>query len=160
MTQVDVSLLQDRLDVADSIYRYASCIDRRDMVGLRKVLADDMWAKYGNSEPMQGGDTVAAWIDAATKDALWQHHLLSVYHTDVEGDRAKALVYHTSYQVFRDDPDIVRVLVARYHNELTRSPACWQISRLVFEILWSERRSDPHGSLAAVGGRGPLEIPA
>lgn len=159
MTQVDVALLADRLDVADSIYRYASCIDRRDIAGLRKILADDMWAKYGNSEPMTGGDTVAAWIDSATKDTLWQHHLLSVYHTDIEGDRAKALVYHTSYQVFRDDPDSVRVLVARYHNELVRSPGAWQISRLVFEILWGEKRSDPSGFLASVGGRGPLEIP-
>ncbi len=146
--------------MADAIYRYASCIDRRDMAGLRRVLADDMWAQYGNSEPMTGGDVVAAWIDSATADAVWQHHLLNVYHIDLAGDRARALVYHTSYQGFRDDPEVARVLVARYHNELTRSASSgWQISRLVFEILWSERRTDPTGSLAAVGGRGPLVLP-
>jgi hypothetical protein len=159
MADTDVALLKDRLDVADSIYRYASCIDRRDMAGLRRILADDMWAKYGNSDPMTGGDTVRDWIDSATKDTLWQHHLLSVYHTDIEGDHAKALVYHTSYQTFRDDPDTVRVLVARYHNELKRGSGVWQISRLVFEILWGEKRTDSAGLLASVGGRGPLEIP-
>ncbi len=145
--------------MADAIYRYASCIDRRDMAGLRRVLADDMWAQYGNSEPMTGGDVVAAWIDSATADAVWQHHLLNVYHIDLAGDSARALVYHTSYQGFRDDPEVARVLVARYHNELTRSASGWQISRLVFEILWSERRTDPTGSLAAVGGSGPLVLP-
>ncbi len=158
-TAADLAALQDRLDVADTIYRYASTIDRRDLAGLRKVLADDMVAQYGNAEPMTGGDTVAAWIDSATADALWQHHLLSVYHTDIDGDRAKALVYHTSYQCFRSDPDSVRVLVARYHDELTRTESGWRISKLLFEILWSERRTDPEGLLAKSGGRGPLEIP-
>lgn len=155
----ELSALQDRLDVADTIYRYASTIDRRDMEGLRRVLADDMVSQYGNAEPMKGGDTVAAWIDSATADAIWQHHLLSVYHTDIDGDRAKALVYHTSYQCFTTDPVGVRVLVARYHNELTRTATGWRISKLLFEILWSERRTDPEGALAKTGGRGPLEIP-
>lgn len=158
-TVVDPAALQDRLDVADTIYRYASTIDRRDIEGLRRILADDMWAQYGNREPMTGGDRVAAWIDEATVDTIWQHHLLSVYHTDIDGDRAKALVYHTSYQCFKDDPDSVRVLVARYHDELTRTASGWRISKLLFEILWSERRSDPEGLLAKSGGRGPLEIP-
>lgn len=158
-TPVNLAALQDRLDVADTIYRYASTIDRRDIAGLRQVLADDMVAQYGNAEPMAGGDAVAAWIDSATVDTIWQHHLLSVYHTDIDGDRAKALVYHTSYQCFKDDPDSVRVLVARYHNGLVRTATGWRISNLLFEILWSERRTDPEGLLAKSGGRGPVEIP-
>ena len=56
------SSLQDRLDVADAIYRYASTIDTWDNEGLRAVLADDLWAQYGNAEPITGGDTVAEWI--------------------------------------------------------------------------------------------------
>jgi hypothetical protein len=155
----EVAALRDRLDVADTIYRYASTIDRRDIAGLRQILADDLVAQYGNAAPMVGGDTVAAWIDSATADAIWQHHLLSVYHIDIEGDRARALVYHTSHQRFRKDPDAVRVLVARYHNELIRTAGGWRISRLLFEILWSERRLDQSGLLAEIGGRGPLEPP-
>jgi hypothetical protein len=148
--------VQDRIDITDTIYRYASCIDRFDIKGVRALLADDIWAQYGNAEPMQGGDTVAAWIEEATKGCIWQHHLLSVYHVDLDRDRAQALVYHTSYQMFESNPDVVNVLVARYHNELTRTPGGWRISRLVFEILWGEQRSDAAGYLAAVGGRGPL----
>ena len=36
----------------------------------------------------------------------------------------------------------MNVLVGRYHNVLTRTPDGWKISRLVFEILWGERRQD------------------
>jgi len=152
-------LLQDRLDVADAIYRYASTIDTWDTEGLRAVLADDLWAQYGNAEPIAGGDTVAEWIASATKDLAWQHHLLSVYHTDIDGDTANALTYHTSYQLPKDDPTTVFVLVGRYHQQLRRGTKGWQLTRIVFEILWGERRQDTTGYLAEVGGSGPHPIP-
>lgn len=152
----DFEALQDRLDITDVLYRYASCIDRRDLAGVRATLADEVHAQYGNAEPMDGGDTVAAWIEAATADCIWQHHLLSVYHVDLNGDVADALVYHTSYQMMTTDPEVVNVLVARYHNQLQRTEDGWRISRLLFEILWGEQRRDTAGFLESVGGRGPV----
>ena len=98
------------------------------------------------------------WIREATKNCVWQHHLLSVYHVDVQGDSATALVYHTSYQKFEGDDDVC-VLVGRYHDELTRHEGTWKISRLVFEIMWGERRADTAGYLESVGGRGP-QVPS
>ena len=41
---------------------------------------------------------------SATEDMVWQHHLLSVYHTEIDGDTAKALTYHTSYQLAEGRP--------------------------------------------------------
>lgn len=145
----------ERSAVTDVIHRYASTIDRRDLAGLRATLHDDIEAKYGNGDWIRGGDALLAWIDAATEHAVWQHHLLSVYHVEVDGDQANALVYHTSHQVFDHDPQTVCVLVARYHNKLTRTPDGWRISRLLFELLWGEQRKDTTGYLASVGGPGP-----
>jgi hypothetical protein len=150
-----IQVLQDRLDVTDVLYRYASTIDRFDAAGLRAVLADDLSAQYGNAEPVHGGDAVAAWIAGMTDEVLWQHHLLSVYHVEVDGDRASALVYHTSHQVFAAEPEQAKVLVGRYRNELRREPGGWRISRLVLELLWGEARIDATGYLGLVGGRGP-----
>ena len=67
---------------------------------------------------------------------------------------ATALVYHTSYQKFEGEEDVC-VLVGRYHDELVKHDGTWKISRLVFEIMWGERRADSAGYLEAVGGRGP-----
>lgn len=150
-----IAELRDRLAINDTLYRYGSCIDRGDMLGLRALLADDLWARYGNRDPVVGADAVVAWIVESTKGVLWQHHLLSVYHVDVDGDHAVALVYHTSHRVLESDPATANVLVGRYHDELRRSGGGWRIGRLVLECLWAERRTDGTGLLAAIGGRGP-----
>jgi ketosteroid isomerase-like protein len=152
---VSIRALQDRMDITDVLYRYASTIDRFDLDAMRGVLADDVWAQYGNAEPVSGGDALASWIGEATANVVWQHHLLSVYHVEVDGDRAGALVYHTSHQVFEDDPDTAKLLVGRYHTELRRGHDGWKISRLVLEILWGEEKADAAGYLALIGGRGP-----
>lgn len=154
-TDPAVRALQDRVAITDALYRYASTIDRFDYDGLRDVLADDVSAQYGNAEPLTGGNAVAEWIAEMTASVVWQHHLLSVYHVDVDGDDAKALVYHTSHQVFEDDPETAKVLVGRYHNELRREEDGWKISKLVLELLWGETKVDATGYLSLVGGRGP-----
>lgn len=154
-TDAAVRALQDRSDVTDVLYRYASTIDAFDLAGLRRLLADDVFAQYGNADPVTGGDAVASWIGDAIADVVWQHHLLSVYHVDVDGDRASALVYHTSHQVFADEPDTAKLLVGRYHVELRREHDGWRISRLVLDILWGEAKTDAAGYLALIGGRGP-----
>jgi len=150
-----VRALQDRADVTDTLYRYASTIDRFDIAGLRRLLADELVAQYGNADPVTGGEAVAEWIGAAIAEVVWQHHFLSVYHVDVEGDRATALVYHTSHQVFEADPDAAKLLVGRYDVELRREVDGWKISRLRLDLLWGEARVDVAGYLASVGGRGP-----
>ena len=152
-----VRAIQDRIDITDVLYRYASTIDRCDQAGLRSVLADDLWAQYGNAEPVVGGDAVASWIGEAIANVVWQHHLLSVYQVEVDGDDARALVYHTSHQVFEDAPETAKLLVGRYHNELRREHDGWRISRLVLEILWGEEKADAAGYLALIGGRGPRD---
>jgi ketosteroid isomerase-like protein len=147
--------IQDRLGINDALYRYASTIDAFDLDGLRKTLADDVWAQYGNADPVFGGDAVAAWIAEAIAPVVWQHHLVTVYHVEVTGDEASALVYHTSHQVFENEPETAKLLVGRYHNKLRREPSGWKISKLVLELLWGEAKQDTAGYLASVGGRGP-----
>jgi len=147
--------LYDRVEITDLLYKYASTIDAFDYDAMRDTLADDVFAHYGNADPVVGGDALLEWIREMTATVVWQHHLLSVYHVDVEGDTAKALVYHTSHQVFEAEPDQAKLLVGRYHCELRREPAGWKISRIVLELLWGESKVDAAGYLSLVGGRGP-----
>src|SRR3954462_8530471 len=146
--------IQDRLEITDVLYRYAPAIDRFDWDGVRSTLADDLVAQYGNADPVEGGDAVVAWIAEFCADVAWQHHFLSVYHVDADGDHATALVYHTTHQLFGAHPDSPKVLVGRYHNELRRQDGGGKISRLRGELLWAEERA-AKGYLEAVGGRGP-----
>jgi hypothetical protein len=102
---------------------------------LRGVLADDIWAQYGNADPVASGDALAAWIEEATATVIWQHHQLSVYRVDVEGDTAKTLAYLTSYQVFQEAPEQATILVARHHDELRRTADGWKLAKRVMELL-------------------------
>ena len=91
-TTVDVAslrALQDRTDIADVLYRYSSAVDSFDNAGVRSALADDIWAHYGNGDPVEGGDKLADWIAEATATVIWQHHLLNVYHVNIDGDQAR-----------------------------------------------------------------------
>ncbi|HUA46851.1 MAG TPA: nuclear transport factor 2 family protein [Solirubrobacteraceae bacterium] len=146
--------LQDRTDVAEVLYRYSSAVDSFDTDGLRSTLADDIWAKYGNGDPVEGGDKLADWIAGATATVIWQHHLLNVYHVTIDGDQAKTVSYLTSYQVFEEKPATAVILVARYHDQLKRTPAGWKISNRIMELLWGEEKADA-GYLDSLGGRGP-----
>jgi ketosteroid isomerase-like protein len=146
--------LQDRTDIADVLYTYSSAVDSFDYEGVRSALADDIWAQYGNGDPVEGGDKLVAWIEEATTTVIWQHHLLNVYHVTVDGDQAKTLSYLTSYQVFKENPEAAIILVARYHDELKRTPSGWKISKRIMELLWAESKAD-EGYIANLGGRGP-----
>ena len=149
-----VKALQDRFDVTDVLFTYSSTIDSFDYAGLRATLADDILAQYGNGEAVTSGDALAAWIEGATASVIWQHHLLSPYQVTIDGDHAKALSYLTSYQVFKENPDEAVILVARYHDELKRTPAGWKISGRTMEVLWGETKPKD-GFLDRIGGRGP-----
>jgi len=146
--------LQDRVDIADVLYKYSSSVDSFDTEGIRSALADDIWAQYGNGDAVEGGDKLAGWIAEATATVIWQHHLLNVYHVTIDGDQAKTLSYLTSYQVFEENPDAAIILVARYHDELKRTPSGWKISKRIMELLWAESKADDC-YLASLGGRGP-----
>jgi hypothetical protein len=63
--------LQDRSEISDVLYRYSSAVDSFDTDAVRGALADHIWAQYGNGAPVQGGDTLAAWIAEATATVIW-----------------------------------------------------------------------------------------
>jgi len=137
----DEALRTDREQVEETLYRYASTIDTGDHESLRTLLTDDARAKYGARDWLDGADAIVGFIRDKGTDVGWQHHLLSVYHVDVDGDEASALTYHTSYQITRDRPDEAAMIVARYHDRLVRTDGRWLIREKRMEIGWRETRS-------------------
>jgi 3-phenylpropionate/cinnamic acid dioxygenase small subunit len=132
--------LVDRQQITDVLYRYASTIDYKDYPAMRALFTDDAVGKYGAADAIHGADNIIAWIDSATQDRAWQHHKLSVYHIDIDGDEASTLTYHTSHQTTTMDPDTVIVIVARYKDSLRREGGSWKISDKYMEIGWIEQR--------------------
>jgi 3-phenylpropionate/cinnamic acid dioxygenase small subunit len=142
-----VADMLDRQAITDVLYRYASSIDHKDYDTLRSVLADDARAKYGDRDWLESGDAIVEFNREYGKVQAWQHHLLSVYHIDIAGDTASTMTYHTSHQTSPDDPTTVRVIIARYYDQLRREHGGWKIASKEMRVGWRETR---HGE--ASGG--------
>lgn len=150
MTKRTPAGVEDRLAVSDTLLRYCSSVDTKDFDTVRSLFADDATASYGGSDWIQGADTIVAWLRAMTADQSYQHHLLSVYHVDLDssGDEATALSYLVSHQVGTADPDTVVQLVSRYYDTLRRVEGTWQITKKEYVIGWAEVRNASQAMLA------------
>jgi ketosteroid isomerase-like protein len=143
---VDEATLQrlvDRLDIQDTLTMYATASDAKDFANLRACFTDDARARYGvESDWLEGGDEIVAWLEGAFAPLDWGHHLVSVYGVDLDGDQATALMYLLSHQTVSGTPDEVLSMTAKYRNTLRRSSGGWQISQLDLEIGWFEQRNN------------------
>jgi hypothetical protein len=132
--------LIDRQVITDTLFRYASTTDRKDYVGLRDLFSENAHARFGKRDWLVGADQIVDWMAEHSREQAWQHHLLSVYHVDIDGDVASALTYHTSRQTTVGDLDTVKEIVARYHDQLHRIGNTWKIVRKEMEVCWRETR--------------------
>jgi len=135
-----LSELFDRLAVTDTLYRYASSVDSRDLAGVRSVFADDA-TFVADDAVVTGADAIVGMVDQYLGRLSWSHHLVNVYHMDINGDEASALTYHTSHQIATDTPDTVLEAIARYRDSLRRIEGVWRITRKEFQVGWVEERT-------------------
>jgi len=141
--QATLQRLVDRLDIQDAMTAYATAADAKDYDQLRACFTDDARARYGvQSEWLEGGDVIVAWLREQFAPLDWGHHLVSVYGVDIAGDQATALMYLLSHQTVSGNPDEVLSMSAKYHNTLRRGSGRWRISELDLEIGWFEQRSN------------------
>ena len=135
--------LQELIDfhqVSQVMYRYASAVDVKDWSTLRTLFVDDATGKYGDYPELEGADAIIDFVAKASEPREWLHHLLSVYHVDVDDDEAVALTYHTSHQI-EPGGAVFGLIVARYRDRLRRVEGAWKIVRKEMEIGIREKRS-------------------
>lgn len=144
-----VQALTDRNEIVETIYRYASSIDHKDYATLRSTFADDVVAQYAGAPEIHGADKLTAWIDEMGADRAFQHHMINVYEVQIDGDEARALVYHTSHQTAQGAPDTVYVIVGRYRDVLRRVDGTWKIAEKRMEVGWMEDRTVSQAAMTA-----------
>lgn len=153
MDDATVQGLVDRLAVQDVLTRYAAACDTKDFTTLRTLFADDARARYGHTPPsaslpdalvqpwMEGGDVIVDWMEEGVANLDWQHHMVSVYSVDIDGDEARTLTYLLSHQTVIGVPDEIRMMTSRYRNTLRRVDGRWRIAELDLEVGWYEERN-------------------
>ena len=147
--------LQDRTDIADVLYRYSSSVDSFDNEGVRSTLADDIWAQYGNGEPVQGGDKLVAWIAGGDRDRRSGSTTSSTSTTSRStAIRPRRSPTSPPTRSSRRTPTPRSSWSPATTTSFGAPPDGWKISKRVMELLWGESKAD-EGYLAGLGGRGP-----
>jgi ketosteroid isomerase-like protein len=135
-----IRALLDRAAVTEVLHRYAWTLDAKDYAGLREVFADDAVARYGDRDWMEGGDAIVAWIAGHGREQAAQHHHVSVYLVELDGDVATALSYVTARNHSAADAGAVAISYGSYRDELRREAGGWRITRRQMVVTGREQR--------------------
>jgi hypothetical protein len=120
--------IEDRLAIADQIYRYCRSVDRLDIPLGHRVFHADSYADFGSYKGSGRG-----WIDHVCKEHLkFLHHSHQVTNIIIEvaEDRAGSESYVTATLRSRDASKLLqRQFWARYVDAWSRRDGLWAIDR-------------------------------
>jgi ketosteroid isomerase-like protein len=125
----------DEMEIRRAITDYAALVDAREWTRLASIFADDVVVEYHNGRTtVTGGTAVAEYVKTNTAHLAWQHHMVSPYGIDIDGDTATALAYLVSHQQVAGDEAEFLTMAAYYTLELARGDHGWLIARMVHTI--------------------------
>jgi 3-phenylpropionate/cinnamic acid dioxygenase small subunit len=141
MNQEKLELLYDRMEIIDTINRYATSVDTRDWDLFLTCYTDEMNAdmvSIGFHEPidMRAEDFLEI-IKQAVDPYESTQHLISNHVIHINGDNATCVCYLQA-QHFRQDEDGAHALLigGYYANSLVRTPEGWRINKYKVVKTW------------------------
>jgi len=133
---------EDKLAVAECLYRYATGVDTRDWAMYRSVFADEVEFDFSGYEPGRLPVTMAAddWV-AGVKPLFGglaaTQHMMSNPLVELEGDSAQITMYVRAHHVFDPgDPESYYTIGGYYRNQLVRERGSWKLVRVKLSVTW------------------------
>ena len=137
----------DKWAVAETLYRYASGVDRRDWALYRAQFADTVSVDFSSFGPglvpqtMTADDWVAGTVPLFTGLAASQHSMTNPLVT-LDGDAATITMYVQARHVFDPADESSWYTVGGYYdNTLVRNGDAWLLTSVRLTITW--RAGDP-----------------
>ncbi len=146
---------EDKLAVAETIYRYAVGIDTRDFTLYRSIFADEVAIDFtsysgGRASMMTRDQWLGGVVPLFSGLAATQHSMTNPM-VSVDGDGATCRMYMQAHHVYDPtDPASWFTIGGYYDDTLVRSPrgpAGWLITGVRLTVLW--RAGDPDIMIAA-----------
>jgi 3-phenylpropionate/cinnamic acid dioxygenase small subunit len=133
---------EDKLAVAECVYRYATGVDTRDWAMYRSLFADEVEIDFSSYDPGLLPVTVAAddWV-AGMKPLFGglavTQHMMSNPLVELEGDSAQITMYVRAHHVFEpEDPESYYTVGGYYRNRLVRERGNWKLVRVNLNVTW------------------------
>jgi hypothetical protein len=132
----------DKLAVAETVYRYAMGVDRRDWALYRSLFTDTVAIDFSSFDPMlpprvlRADDWVAGIVPLFTGLAATQHSMTNPL-AEVDGDEAKITMYVQAHHVYvPDDPASWYTVGGYYDDDLARVDGRWLLSGVRLTVTW------------------------
>jgi SnoaL-like domain len=136
----------DKLAVAETVYRYATGVDRRDWALYRSLFADTVAIDFSSYRPdpprqMSADEWVAGLVPLFTGLAATQHSMTNPLAT-IDGDTAAITMYVQARHVF-DPTDAASwfTIGGYYEDTLARVDGRWLLTGVQLRVTW--RAGDP-----------------
>lgn len=138
---------EDKVAVAETVYRYALGVDTRDWPLYRAQFADRVHVDFtgfaaGMPDTEMAADTWVAGVRPLFERLHATHHLMGNPIVDVDGDSARITMYVQATHVGDPgDPGARYTIGGYYENRLARVDARWLLTAVKLTVLW--RAGDP-----------------
>jgi len=141
MDQAKLQLLYDRMEIIDTINRYATSVDTRDWDLFLTCYTDEMVAdmvSVGFDKPMtMKAQEFLEIIRQAVSPFDSTQHLISNHVIDIDGDSATCVCYLQAQHFSQDVTGAHAVLIGGYYsNSLVRTSAGWRIDKYKVVKTW------------------------
>jgi hypothetical protein len=137
----------DKLAVAETLYRYATGVDRRDWALYRSLFADTVTIDFSSFDPdlpprvMRADDWVTGLVPLFTGFATTQHAMTNPVVT-LDGDAAAITMDVQAHHVLdADDPASWYTVGGFYDDTLVRGENRWLLTGVRLTVTW--RAGDP-----------------
>lgn len=120
--------MDERLDVIDTVNRYATALDSRDWRLLDEVFTPDAVGDFGGSL-LTGREALREMVRRALGGAGATQHLLTNHRVELDGDAARCVCRVRAFHAGAGPAGGSYELFGEYRDRLVRTPEGWRIER-------------------------------
>ena len=133
---------EDKLAVAECLYRYATGVDTRDWAMYRSLFADEVEVDFSSYGPGRPAVTMAAddWVGGLKplfEGLAATQHMMSNPLVELAGDSAQITMYVRAHHVLDpEEPESYYTVGGYYRNRLVRERGIWRLVRVNLNVTW------------------------
>jgi hypothetical protein len=133
---------EDRTQICETVYRYATGIDTRDWDLYRSIFTDEVeidFASYsGQPAARMKADEWVATVKVLFTGLDATQHVMTNPQVTIDGDRATCLMYmKAEHFLLNSEGDDWFTLGGYYVDRLTRANDTWRIEAVTLNVFWN-----------------------
>jgi 3-phenylpropionate/cinnamic acid dioxygenase small subunit len=134
-----ITLLADRIEIADLFTRFARLLDEKRWEDADTVFTDDVAVHSPRSGEIRGIDKVVGFMRQAEVEGEHTQHMTTDLLVDVDGDRATASANSLVY-FYRDGQAPHLTSGLRLARTAVRTPAGWRLRESWTMLAWTHEK--------------------